>query len=103
LVFNLVLFPVFCNNAGFPSRQATIRKRSRTEILEIDPPPLFLAQPVWLLKDFGKGKVACLPWKIGGLYYKHSSEAHAGLMRDLIDHLLLQGAAIEDERASAGG
>ena len=35
-----------------------------------------------------------MPWDVGGLYYRHSSEAHAGLMADLIDRLLPDGRQI---------
>ena len=51
--------------------------------------------PGLILKQFGKGTVAWLPWNLGGLYYLHSSEAHAGLMRDLIDHLLPHGRQLK--------
>lgn len=34
------------------------------------------------------GRLAYIPWDVGGLYYRHSSQGHAGLMTDLIDHLL---------------
>jgi hypothetical protein len=34
------------------------------------------------------GRIAYVPWDVGGLYYRHSSRGHAGLMADLIDHLL---------------
>lgn len=47
--------------------------------------------PGLVIKQIGKGKVAWLPWNIGGLYYRHSSEAHARLMSDLIDPLLPEG------------
>ncbi|HEX4759072.1 MAG TPA: hypothetical protein VH308_13870 [Terracidiphilus sp.] len=42
-------------------------------------------------KSIGAGKIAWLPWDIGGLYYRHSSEAHAKLMSDLIDSMLPSG------------
>jgi hypothetical protein len=51
--------------------------------------------PGLILKDVGKGSVAWLPWNIGALYYMHSSEAHAGLTRDLIDHMLPQGRQLK--------
>ena len=38
-----------------------------------------------------RGRVAYIPWDVGGLYYRHSSEGHAGLMTDVIDALLLNG------------
>jgi hypothetical protein len=47
-----------------------------------------------ILRDYGKGRVAWLPWDAAGLYYLHSSQAHAGMMRDLIDHLLPNGRQI---------
>jgi hypothetical protein len=47
--------------------------------------------PGLILRDHGKGRVAWLPWDIAGLYYLHSSQAHAGMLRDLIDHLLPEG------------
>ncbi len=51
--------------------------------------------PGLIFKDYGSGKVAWLPWDLGSLYYKHSSEAHAGLMRDLIDGLLPGGRQLK--------
>jgi len=51
--------------------------------------------PGLILKQFGKGTVAWLPWNLGALYYQHSSEAHAGLVRDLVDHLLPQGRQLK--------
>jgi hypothetical protein len=47
--------------------------------------------PGLIVKQFGKGTVAWLPWNLGALYYMHSSEAHRRLVRDLIDRLLPQG------------
>jgi hypothetical protein len=37
----------------------------------------------------GAGRIAYVPWDVGGLYYRHSSQGHAGLMADVIDHLLV--------------
>ena len=51
--------------------------------------------PGLILRDYGKGKVAWLPWDIGTLYYSHSSQAHAGLLRDLIDQLLPRGRQLK--------
>jgi hypothetical protein len=39
----------------------------------------------------GSGRVVYVPWDVGGLYYRHSSPAHAGLMTDLVDRLLPHG------------
>jgi hypothetical protein len=50
--------------------------------------------PGVVLRRIGKGQVAWLPWDTGGLYYKHSLPAHAGLLRDLIDRLLPHGRQI---------
>jgi hypothetical protein len=47
--------------------------------------------PGLVVKSMGKGKVAWLPWDVGGLYYRHSSEAHARLLGDLIDNMLPDG------------
>ncbi len=51
--------------------------------------------PGLIIKDFGKGTVAWLPWNLGSLYYSHSSEAHAAIMRDLIDHFLPRGRQLK--------
>ena len=44
--------------------------------------------PGLVLTDHGTGRIAYIPWDVGGLYYRHSSQGHAGLMADVIDHLL---------------
>jgi len=51
-------------------------------------------KPGLILEDRGKGRLAVIPWDIGGLYYLHSSESHAGLVADLIDRLLPKGRQI---------
>ena len=51
--------------------------------------------PGLILKEYGKGMVAWLPWNLGALYYRHSSEAHAALMRDLIDRMLPHGRQLK--------
>lgn len=51
--------------------------------------------PGLVVRDFGKGRVAWLPWDIGSLYHLHSSQAHSGLVRDLIDHLLPRGRQLK--------
>jgi hypothetical protein len=53
--------------------------------------------PGLILKSFDKGTVAWLPWNLGALYYRHSSETHAGLVRDLVDHLLPQGRQLKTD------
>ncbi len=47
--------------------------------------------PGLLFADTGKGRVADIPWDVGGLYYRQSSPGHAGLMADVIDALLPHG------------
>jgi putative glycosyl hydrolase-like family 6 (GHL6) protein len=47
--------------------------------------------PGLVLANHGKGQVAYIPWDIGSLYYRHSSEPHRGLIADLIDRLLPAG------------
>jgi hypothetical protein len=44
-----------------------------------------------LVADHGKGRIAHVPWDVGGLYYRHGSQGHSGLMADVIDHLLPRG------------
>lgn len=52
-------------------------------------------KPGLLLTELGKGRIAYLPWDIGGLYYRLSSLSHAGLIADLIDHLLPDGRQLK--------
>ena len=47
--------------------------------------------PGLVFAEHGKGRVAYLPWDVGALYYRHSSEAHAALIADVIDRLLPDG------------
>ena len=47
--------------------------------------------PGLVFADHGKGRVAYIPWNVGALYYRHSSQGHAGLMTDVIDRLLPGG------------
>ena len=51
--------------------------------------------PGLLMKELGKGQLAWLPWNIGGLYYRHSSEAHSKLLSDLVDIMLPQGRQLK--------
>ena len=52
-------------------------------------------KPGLLLADRGKGRIAYIPWDVGGLYYRLSSLSHAGLVADLIDHLLPNGRQLK--------
>ena len=87
------------------------------EYVELDPgdrPPLTLIptamfgppEKVWsdkvettipglVFARYEKGQVAYIPWDIGGLYYRHSSQGHAGLMADVIDRLLPHGRQLK--------
>lgn len=40
-----------------------------------------------VFKPMGKGTVAWIPWNLGGMYYRHSLNAHAGLFRDVLNKL----------------
>lgn len=51
--------------------------------------------PGLIFKAQEKGTIAWLPWNLGTLYYLHSSETHAGLMRDLVNHLLPAGRQLK--------
>lgn len=48
-------------------------------------------KPGLLLENIGQGRVAWLPWDTGGLYYRHSLDAHGNLLKDLVDLLLPEG------------
>ena len=80
------------------------------ELAPVDPPVLTLIptamfgppEKVWsdktettvpglVVAPHGKGHAAYIPWDVGGLYYRHSSPAHAALMTDVIDQLLPAG------------
>lgn len=47
--------------------------------------------PGLVLSTLDKGEVAYVPWDVGGLYYRHSSQGHSALITDLIDRLLPEG------------
>ena len=51
--------------------------------------------PGLVLADHGKGRFAYIPWDVGSLYYRHSSQGHAGLMADVIDRLLPNGRQLK--------
>lgn len=100
-----------------PSLKSTNLLLVDGDYLEFEPPPrplLTLIPParfgppekVWtdkietgkpglLLARHGQGKLAYVPWDVGGLYYRLSSAGHAGLIADLIDHLLPEGRQLE--------
>jgi hypothetical protein len=47
--------------------------------------------PGLVFVEHGRGRVAYLPWDVGGLYYRQSSQPHAALVADVIDRLLPRG------------
>ena len=55
------------------------------------------AIPGLVFADHEKGRVAYIPWDVGGLYYRHSSQGHAGLMADVIDRLLPTGRQLKTD------
>jgi hypothetical protein len=50
--------------------------------------------PGLVFADHGRGRAAYIPWDVGGLYYRHSLEAHRGLVADLVDRLLPAGRQV---------
>jgi len=52
-------------------------------------------KPGLWIESRGKGRLAVVPWDIGGLYYLHSSTGHSGLLADLIDRLLPEGRQLK--------
>jgi hypothetical protein len=86
------------------------------ELAPVDPPLLTLIpaamfgppEKVWsdkietrvpglVLGDHGKGRFAYIPWDVGGLYYRQSSQGHAGLVADVIDRLLPDGRQLKTD------
>ncbi len=73
---------------------------AKRELLTLIPPSMFgppekvftdkieTDKPGVVIRELGRGVLIFVPWDIGGLYYRYGSEAHAGLMTDLIDYLL---------------
>ena len=53
--------------------------------------------PGLVFVNHGKGSAAYIPWDVGGLYYRHSSEAHRGLLADVIDRLLPGGRQLRTD------
>jgi putative glycosyl hydrolase-like family 6 (GHL6) protein len=43
--------------------------------------------PAIVYKRLGQGRIAWIPWNLGGMYYRHSLNAHAGLFRDVLSRL----------------
>ena len=47
--------------------------------------------PAIATERIGKGTVVWIPWNLGGLYYRLSLPAHAGLFRDVFDRWIRTG------------
>jgi hypothetical protein len=56
-------------------------EKIHVDITDTDQPGLTIVQR-------GKGSIAWFPWNLGELYFRHSLPAHAGLLRDVVDHLM---------------
>jgi hypothetical protein len=52
-------------------------------------------KPGLVLADRGKGRIAYVPWDVGGVYYRLSLPGHADLIGDLVDHLLPGGRQLK--------
>lgn len=55
------------------------------------------SKPGLYVGDYGKGRLAYVPWNLGDLYYRASAVHHAALAGDLIDHLLPGGRQIRTD------
>lgn len=76
-------------------------------LLTLIPPAMFgPPEKVWVDKvettipglvfaNHGEGRIAYIPWDVAGLYYRHSSPAHAALMADVLDQLLPHGRQLK--------
>jgi hypothetical protein len=53
--------------------------------------------PGLVFQDYGKGRLAYIPWDVGGHYYRHSSQGHSGLLADVIDSLLPLGRQLKTD------
>ena len=107
------------NHTGLPSLRDTNLLFIDGDYVELSPtdPPLLTLIPtamfgppekVWsdkvettvpglVFANYEKGRLAYIPWDVGGLYYRHSSPGHAGLMADVIDSLLPSGRQIKTD------
>jgi hypothetical protein len=61
-----------------------------TDKVETDKPGLLLA-------DYGKGRLAYVPWDVGALYHRLGSDSHRGFVADLIDRLLPVGRQLRTD------
>jgi hypothetical protein len=109
-IHDRALLPSLANtNLLFIDGEFTELAPLETPLLTLIPPAMFgPPEKVWAdkvettipglaLADHEKGKIAYVPWDVGGLYYRHSSPGHAGLMADLVDHLLSGGRQLRSD------
>ena len=52
-------------------------------------------KPGLYLADYGKGKLAYIPWDLGDLYYRFSPVYHSAIVGDLVDYLLPKGRQLK--------
>ena len=53
--------------------------------------------PGLLIAEHGRGRFAWIPWRPGESYYRYSSPGHAGLVVDLVDHLVTGGRQLRTD------
>lgn len=52
-------------------------------------------KPGLYVADYGKGKLAYIPWDLGDLYYRYSPVYHSAIVGDLVDYLLPKGRQLK--------
>jgi hypothetical protein len=52
-------------------------------------------KPGLYVADYGKGKLAYIPWDVGDLYYRASAVYHSAIVGDLVDYLLPKGRQLK--------
>ena len=52
-------------------------------------------KPGLYMADYGKGKLAYIPWDLGDLYYRFSPVYHSAIVGDLVDALLPKGRQLK--------
>lgn len=57
--------------------------------------------PAILFRDYGSGRIAYLPWKLGALYDRLAIKSHADLLINLFDQLLPAGRQLETNAHSS--
>ncbi|HXB72273.1 MAG TPA: family 10 glycosylhydrolase [Candidatus Acidoferrales bacterium] len=52
-------------------------------------------KPGLYVADYGRGKLAYIPWDVGDLYYRYSPVYHSAIVGDLVDYLLPKGRQLK--------